>query len=107
VILLGTPRRIVFGLLLSVAIGACGASHVRTVTQTQTVIAPATTTAEGSAETDEVGSSSHAGDTKFCAEHHCIGSFTTEGGTVVECSDGTYSHAGGISGACSYHGGEG
>lgn len=55
---------------------------------------------------DEVGSPSHAGDAKFCSEHECIGSFTTEEGTVVECSDGTYSHAGGISGACSHHGGE-
>jgi hypothetical protein len=55
---------------------------------------------------DEVGSSSHATDARFCAEHECIGNFTTEDGTVVECSDGTYSHAGGISGACSDHGGE-
>ena len=55
---------------------------------------------------DEVGSSSHAGDAKFCSEHECIGSFTTEEGHVVECSDGSYSHAGGISGACSHHGGE-
>jgi len=52
---------------------------------------------------DEVGSSSHAGDAKFCEEHTCIGSFTTEPGTVVECSDGTYSHSGGIGGACSHH----
>ena len=59
----------------------------------------------GSGE-DEVGSSSHATDAKFCEEHTCIGRFTTEGGTVVECSDGTYSHAGGIQGACSDHGGE-
>jgi hypothetical protein len=56
---------------------------------------------------DKVGSSTHAGDTKFCSEHQCIGSFTTEGGTVVECSDGTFSHAGGIQGACSHHGGVG
>jgi hypothetical protein len=55
---------------------------------------------------DEVGSSSHATDTKFCEEHECIGAFTTEEGTIVECSDGTYSHAGGIQGACSDHGGE-
>jgi hypothetical protein len=55
---------------------------------------------------DEVGSASHAGDTKFCSEHTCIGSFTTEPGTVVECSDGTFSHSGGIQGACSDHGGE-
>jgi hypothetical protein len=57
-------------------------------------------------EEDEVGSPGHAGDQKFCEEHECIGSFTSEEGTVVECSDGTYSHAGGLSGACSDHGGE-
>jgi hypothetical protein len=56
--------------------------------------------------TDEVGSYSHAGDASFCGEHHCIGNFTTEEGTVVECADGTFSHAGGIYGSCSYHGGE-
>lgn len=61
---------------------------------------------EPSGETDEVGSSSHATDAEFCSEHECIGSFTTEEGTIVECSDETYSHAGGISGACSHHGGE-
>jgi hypothetical protein len=53
-----------------------------------------------------VGSSSHTTDSQFCSTHACIGSFTTEGGTIVECSDGTYSHAGGIAGACSDHGGE-
>jgi hypothetical protein len=61
---------------------------------------------EEGGEEDRVGSSSHATDAKFCSEHECIGSFQTEGGTIVECSDGTYSHAGGISGACSHHGGE-
>jgi hypothetical protein len=61
---------------------------------------------EEGGEEDSVGSSSHATDAKFCSEHECIGSFQTEGGTIVECSDGTYSHAGGISGACSHHGGE-
>jgi hypothetical protein len=55
---------------------------------------------------DHVGSTSHAGDAKFCEEHRCIGNFTGEDGTVVECVDGTFSHAGGISGACSDHGGE-
>jgi hypothetical protein len=33
------------------------------------------------------------------------GSFETEGGTVVECFDGTYSDAGGSPGACSHHSG--
>lgn len=64
-------------------------------------------TEESSSEgEDEVGSSSHAGDTKFCEEHTCEGEFTTEPGTIVECADEDYSHAGGISGACSDHGGE-
>ena len=57
-------------------------------------------------EEDEPGSTSHAGDEKFCEEHECEGAFDTEPGAVVECSDGTWSHAGGISGACSHHGGE-
>jgi hypothetical protein len=55
---------------------------------------------------DEVGSYNHASDQSFCNSHECIGSFTTEGGTIVKCSDGSYSHAGGIPGACSHHGGE-
>jgi hypothetical protein len=68
--------------------------------------APIEKTASGGTGEDEIGSASHATDAKFCAEHECIGSFTTEEGTIVRCSDGTYSHAGGISGACSDHGGE-
>jgi len=59
-----------------------------------------------SAEEDEVGSTSHATDEQFCEAHRCIGNFTTEDGTVVECTDETFSHAGGIYGACSDHGGE-
>jgi hypothetical protein len=58
------------------------------------------------AEEDHVGSASHAGDAEFCDAHRCIGNFTTEDGTVVECADGTFSHAGGLDGACSDHGGE-
>ncbi len=68
--------------------------------------APPAEEGAGEGGEDEVGSSSHATDAEFCAEHECIGSFDTEEGTIVECSDGTYSHAGGISGACSSHGGE-
>ena len=55
---------------------------------------------------DEVGSYSHAGDGSFCNSHECIGEFEGEDGYVVECTDGTYSHSGGKSGACSDHGGE-
>jgi hypothetical protein len=56
---------------------------------------------------DEVGSYSHATDEAFCHEHECIGNFESEPGYVVECTDGTFSHAGGISGSCSHHGGNG
>ncbi len=56
---------------------------------------------------DAVGSYSHAGDEAFCNGHTCIGDFEGENGYVVRCADGTYSHSGGISGACSHHGGEG
>jgi hypothetical protein len=55
---------------------------------------------------DEVGSYSHAGDAEFCSLHECIGDFEGEDGYVVECEDESFSHAGGISGACSDHGGE-
>lgn len=60
----------------------------------------------GSGAEDQVGSYSHAGDEGFCQEHDCIGEFESEDGYVVKCTDGSYSHAGGKSGACSDHGGE-
>jgi hypothetical protein len=41
----------------------------------------------------------------FCSYFRCEGSFFTETGYIVECQDGTYGHAGGISGSCSSHGG--
>jgi len=76
--------------------------------QTTTQAPPPTTTqAQPSSPSEDVGSSSHAGDAQFCSAHQCIGNFESEGGTIVRCSDGTYSHAGGISGSCSHHGGEG
>jgi hypothetical protein len=85
--------------------------HVHVHTITQTVTAPTSAAPSGNANgesegEDEVGSSSHATDGPFCQEHECIGNFEEEEGTIVECSDGSYSHAGGISGACSDHGGE-
>jgi hypothetical protein len=60
---------------------------------------------ESSAD-DEVGSYSHGSDQAFCEEHECIGEFESDDGYVAECTDGTYSHSGGKSGACSDHGGE-
>jgi hypothetical protein len=79
----------------------CAAKHAKEKAQEQAPASPS----ETPAAEDEVGSSSHAGDAKFCEEHTCEGDFTGEDGTIVECGDGDYSHAGGISGACSFHGG--
>jgi hypothetical protein len=56
-------------------------------------------------EPEEVPSK-HSEDESVCSTHECIGEYEKEPGTVVECADGTYSHAGGIQGACSHHGGE-
>lgn len=52
------------------------------------------------------GSPSHTEDTQFCESHTCIGNFSNGNGAVVECNDGEWSHSGGLSGACSHHGGE-
>jgi hypothetical protein len=43
----------------------------------------------------------------FCDYFDCIPSFwESTKGYVDQCVDGTYSHSGGVSGACSYHDGE-
>lgn len=42
----------------------------------------------------------------FCAYFNCISNFWNGSGYVVECVDGMYSKSGGLSGACSRHGGE-
>lgn len=42
----------------------------------------------------------------FCNYFTCIKSFwTSANGYVEECQDGMYSHSGGVSGSCSWHGG--
>jgi hypothetical protein len=46
-------------------------------------------------------------DSSFCDIHDCIPNFDNGNGSVVQCEDGTYSHSGGIQGACSHHGGVG
>jgi hypothetical protein len=62
--------------------------------------------AENNGEEEGPGSYSHAEDSTFCSSHECIPNFPNGHGTVVECSDSTWSHSGGVSGACSDHGGE-
>ena len=49
----------------------------------------------------------HSPASNFCVYFSCIASFWQfPNGYVTECVDGRYSHSGGISGACSSHGGE-
>jgi hypothetical protein len=43
-----------------------------------------------------------------CNGHECVGSWKRDmalGGSVVQCADGQWSHAGGLGGVCSGHGG--
>jgi hypothetical protein len=62
--------------------------------------------AVGCAATTATTTGAHAGGRGFCATHACIPSFFDGDGSIVECADGEWSHSGGESGACSYHGGE-
>jgi hypothetical protein len=63
-------------------------------------------TSAGPTPVEGPGSTSHAADTQFCSTHTCIPNFPNGNGSIVQCADGEWSHAGGLSGACSYHGGE-
>jgi hypothetical protein len=78
------------------------ATVASTSTPTQPPPAPTTTTQE----VEQPGSSSHATDDQFCSTHQCIENFPNGNGSIVECQDGEWSHSGGLSGACSDHGGE-
>jgi len=44
-----------------------------------------------------------------CKGHPCVGNWKRDmalGGSVVQCADGKWSHAGGLDHACAGHGGE-
>jgi hypothetical protein len=67
-----------------------------------------TGTSPGTGAAEGPGSYSHAGDAQFCStgSNTCIPNFPNGNGFVVQCVDGEWSHSGGLSGACSDHGGE-
>jgi hypothetical protein len=58
------------------------------------------------ASTEQAGSYDHSTDEQFCSTHQCIENFPNGSGYIVQCVDGEWSHSGGLSGACSDHGGE-
>jgi hypothetical protein len=67
-------------------------------------------TASGSSSVYGESSSSGSGNDSggdFCSTHSCIDNFYNGSGYIVQCADGMWSHSGGESGACSWHGGEG
>ena len=68
---------------------------------------PTTSTATPPSAVEGAGSFSHATDAQFCSTHTCIETFPNGNGYIVQCVDGEWSHSGGLSGACSDHGGEG
>jgi hypothetical protein len=61
---------------------------------------------ESAPESSETEAESHPEGEGFCSSHTCIPNFENGRGYPVECSDGEWSKSGGISGACSGHGGE-
>jgi hypothetical protein len=60
----------------------------------------------GAGTTSPVPSDSAGAGADFCSTHDCIGDWSDPSGSVVQCNDGSWSHSGGESGACSWHGGE-
>jgi hypothetical protein len=109
---------------LGLGLGACGSATTTTVgsatpapsgstgpsagTSSQTTSAASASTSGSANTTPQTTPASPSGGP--CDGHPCIGDWSkeaAEGGTVAQCVDGTWSHAGGISGACSHHGGEG
>jgi hypothetical protein len=54
----------------------------------------------------DAGKYLYSPDASLCSYFNCIPTFwQTTNGYVAECKDGTYSHSGGVQGACSHHGG--
>jgi hypothetical protein len=98
----GTNARVRFPLHAVEVYGPAGSQNP-TTTQSPP---PTTNSTPAPTATEDVGSMSHAGDAQFCSTHTCIPNFPNGNGAVVQCADGEYSHSGGLSGACSSHGGE-
>jgi hypothetical protein len=93
------PRTIFTGAIAALAIAGCGGSS-------QTITATESKTATTVVPPQQTSSTSSGGP---CNGNPCIGDWQKEqakGGTVVQCKDGAWSHAGGLSGACSHHRGE-
>ena len=113
-------RKLIGALAVGLALAGCAGSSststgTGTGTGTQSTSSNPTGTGTGTGPStgtsptpavEGPGSSSHATDAQFCSTHSCIPSFPNGNGTIVQCADSEWSHSGGLSGACSDHGGE-
>lgn len=88
----------------SIAPSQCSSGQPSSPATSSTSSASSSTTS--SEQVENPGSSSHATDVEFCSAHKCIPNFPNGNGYIVQCADGEWSHSGGLSGACSDHGGE-
>ncbi len=97
--------------LLSVAVGlaGCGSAAQGASSGSNSSMTLSSTSDASGTSTDSFtssDSSSSVGPASFCDSHSCIPNFDAGTGYIVQCADGMWSHSGGRSGACSYHGGE-
>jgi hypothetical protein len=101
--------RAIVVVLALVTVGCSAQTTTDTVTTTDStpaVSTPVVSTDTSATDTTTDTSTDSGGP---CNGNPCIGDWQkeqAEGGTVVQCNDGTWSHAGGLRGACSDHGGE-
>lgn len=93
----------------SITPGPCASTQTASPAPSPSSTQTATTPGGGAPSSPVVetaGSLSHATDAQFCSTHSCIENFPNGNGSIVQCVDGQWSHSGGLSGACSDHGGE-
>ena len=82
-------------------------SHDLGPASTPTVRARETAPSDPAPTVAPPSSAAGTGTDDFCTTHDCIPNYPNGNGSTVQCSDGSFSHSGGIQGACSHHGGVG
>jgi hypothetical protein len=86
---------------------AYAGSHDLGHTSIPTVRAPETAPSDPPPVVAPPAPPADTGSEDFCTTHDCIPNYPNGNGSTVQCADGSFSHSGGIQGACSHHGGVG
>jgi hypothetical protein len=86
---------------------AYAGSHDLGPASTPTMPARQTAPSDPAAAVVSPSPAADSGTDDFCATHDCIPNYPNGNGSTVQCADGSFSHSGGIQGACSHHGGVG